>query len=217
MQDPRISIFESRKGCYNLIHQVILALDQASETDGQNALSVKRRTEAYDVVDSSMDEVFQTDLFDWYLAQGRTERLLEIQSPFVVTYLQRRSTEDIDHANLLWKYYSQAERYNDAAGVQLALAKSDFVLPLDRRIEYLSLAKANANTYAPGIARPARQILLREISDLLDLANIQDDILQRLKADERITPERRPVVLQRLNGSILSLNDVRILPRQLEP
>lgn len=213
MQDPRISVIESRKQCYDLIHQVILALDQASqapEIDCPNSLSVKRRTEAYDVVDSSMDEVFQTDLYDWYLAQGRTERLLEIQSPFVVTYLQRKSTEDIAHANLLWKYYSQAERYNDAAGVQLALAKSEFDLPLDRRIEYLSLAKANANTYTPGIARPARQVLLREVSDLLDLANIQDDILQRLRADERMSPERRPDVLNHLNGAILNLNEVCI-------
>lgn len=184
--------------------------------DVPNSLSAKRRMEAYDVVDSSMDEVFQTDLYDWYLAQGRTERLLEIQSPFIVTYLQRKSTEDIDHANLLWKYYSQAERFNDAAGVQLALAKSEFLLPLDRRIEYLSLAKANASTYAPGIARPARQVLLREISDLLDIANIQDDVLQRLRGDERIAPPRRPDVLQNLNGPILNLTDVSIpAPRHL--
>lgn len=190
---------------------MILSLDQASliqDLSAANSQSSKRRTEAYEVVATSMDEVFQTDLYDWYLEQGRTERLLEIQSPFVERYLERKSLDDIVHANLLWKYYAQAERYNDAAAIQLALAKSAFDLSLDKRIEYLSLAKANANTYLPGIARSARQVLLREISDLLDIANIQDDLLQRLKGDERITATRKPDVLKGLDGSILSLSDV---------
>lgn len=157
-----------------------------------------------------MDEVFQTDLYDWYLAQGLIERLLGIQSPYIVTYLRRKASDDIASANLLWRYFSQVEQYKDAAEVQLALAKSEFVLPLDRRIEYLSLAKANANTYAPGSGRPARQVLLREISDLLDVANIQDDILQRLKMDDRLTAERQVEVVNELNSQIQSLSHVRI-------
>ncbi len=192
-----------------------MSLDQASSqdptvTNGQNSLSLKRRTEAYDVVASSVDEVFLTDLYDWYLEQGRTESLLEIKSPFVETYLRRKSSDAIVHANLLWKYYGQAERYSEAASVQLFLAKSAFSLSLDRRIEYLSLAKANANSFLPGIARPTRQVLLREIADLLDVANIQDDLLQRLRGDERIAPDRKPEVLKELDGPILSLTEVSI-------
>ena len=210
-----MAIFQSRKRCYDLIHQVILSLDdapnQASDlADAQTSLFARRRSEAYNVVDTSMDEVFQTDLYDWYLAQGLTERLLGIQSPYVVTYLRRKASDDIASANLLWRYFSQAEQYRDAAEIQLALAKSEFVLPLNRRIEYLSLAKANANTYTPGSARPARQALLREISDLLEVANIQDDVLQRLKMDDRLTPERQVDVVNELNGQIQTLNHVRI-------
>lgn len=213
LQDPRSSVFLARKSCYNLIHQVIRALDYASSqtpdiVDGRLTVSAKRQREAYEVVDTSEDEVFQTDLYDWYLAEGRAERLLEIKSRYVVTYLQRKSSDDIAHADLLWKYYCQADRYSDAAAVQLALAKSPFELPLDRRIEYLSRAKANANTYTAGVSRPTRQVLLREVSDLLDVANIQDDLLQRLKADERIAPERRPEVLNDLDGLILNLTEV---------
>ena len=152
--------------------------------------------------------MFQTDLYDWYLAQGQTDRLLEIQSPYIISYLQRKSSDDIAHADLLWKYYTQSERYHDAAGVQLALSKSAFALSLDRRIEYLSRAKANASTHVLGGSRQTRQSLLREVSDLLDLANIQDDILQRLKADPRITSQRKPEVVQELNGQILSLSDL---------
>lgn len=179
--------------------------------DGQYVLAARRRTEAYEVIDTSDDEAFQTDLYDWYLSQGRTDRILEIQSPYIVTYLQRRSSDDIAHADLLWKYHSQAGHNHEAADVQLALAKSQFSLTLDRRIEYLGRAKANASTPSPGIARHTRYQLLREVSDLLDLANIQSDLLQRLRLDERVSADRRPAIIEALNGPILPMNNVRTI------
>lgn len=206
-------MFAKRKQCYDLIHQVITALARSASqvpdiVDGQYTLASRRRTEAYDVIDTSEDEVFQTDLYDWYLAQGQADRLLSVNSPYVITYLQRKSSGDIAHADLLWRYYNQVERYHDAATVQLALAKSTFTLSLDRRIEYLSRAKANASTHKPGLGRQTRQTLLREISDLLDVANIQDDLLQRLKGDARIAQDRKPEVVKELDGPILGLTEV---------
>ena len=194
------------------MYLVISSVDQASSqapemVDGQYTLSAKRKSEAYNVIHNSDDEVFQTDLYDWYLAKGWTERLLEVVSPYIVIYLQRKSSDDVAHADLLWNYYARSNRFYDAASVQLQLAKSDFPLGLDQRIEYLSRAKANASTYTPGIGRQPRQQLLHEISDLLDVANIQDDLLQRLKEDTRITPERRPEVLKKLNGQVLGLTE----------
>lgn len=207
-QDQRAAAFESRKRCYNLIQQVTRILDQASTQgpsmiDGQYTLAAKRRAEAYDVINTSNDEAFQTDLYDWYLSQERTDRLLDIQSPYIVTYLERKSSDNIEHADLLWKYHSQRGQNHEAAVVQLMLAKSEFNLSLDRRIEYLGRAKANASTTSPGIPRHARYQLLRDVSDLLDVANIQGDLLQRLKGDERIPADRRPAVINDLDGALV--------------
>ncbi|KAL9136360.1 MAG: hypothetical protein Q9175_002436 [Cornicularia normoerica] len=207
-QDQRAAAFESRKRCYNLIHHVITILDQASTQgpsmiDGQYTLAAKRRAEAYDVINTSNDEAFQTDLYDWYLSQERTDRLLDIQSPYIVIYLERKASGNITHADLLWKYHSQRGQNHEAAVVQLMLARSDFKLSLDRRIEYLGRAKANASTTSPGIARHARYQLLRDVSDLLDVANIQSDLLQRLKGDERIPADRRPAVINDLDGALV--------------
>ncbi len=176
--------------------------------DGQYSLAVQRRTEAYEVIDTSDDEAFQTDLYDWYLARGKTDRILEIQSPYIVTYLQRRSSDDIAHADLLWKYHSQSGHNHEAADVQLALARSQFALSLDKRIEYLGRAKANASTPSPGVARQTRYQLLREVSDLLDIANIQSDVLQRLRNDERVPADRRPGIEEDLNGPLLPMTQV---------
>lgn len=176
--------------------------------DGQLTLSGKRREEAGDEINTADDEVFQTDLYDWYLQNDRADQLLEVESPYIITYLQRRSSEDVAHADLLWRYYVQKERYQDAAVVQLALAKSRFALSLDKRIEYLGNARTNASTTRPGIVRSSRTEVLREVSDLLEVANIQSDLVQRLRSDDRITADRRPKVMEELDGAILPLTVV---------
>lgn len=213
-QDKRQEAFEARRKCYELIHHVILSIEQSSTEspdmlDGHLTLSGKRREEAAEQIDMSEDEVFQTDLYDWYLQENRPDKLLEVESPYVITYLERRSSEDISHADMLWQYYLQNERFQDAAMVQLALGKSEFTLSLDQRIKYLGNAKTNASTTRPGIKRSIRNDVLREVSDLLDVANIQSDLLQRLKGDSRITADRRPTVIKELDGTILPLSVVR--------
>lgn len=179
--------------------------------DGQYTPLAKRRNEAYSVISDSNDEVFLTSLYDWYLEQGWSDRLLATQSPFVVTYLERKSIDDIFHADLLWRYYAQSERYFDAARVQFQLAQSAFVLPLSRRIEYLGQARANASTFTHEIGRQSRQRLLQEIGNLMDVANIQDDLLQRLKEDERLSKESKNAVLKEIDGPIQDLTLVCLI------
>lgn len=181
--------------------------------DGQYTLSAKRKREAYDVINESPDEVFQINLYDWYLNEGWNERLLAIDSPFVVSYLQRKSVEDVARADLLWRYYAHYHNYLEAAKVQLQLAKSTFDLTLEQRIEYLSRARANASTKTIGMSemgrpRQSRQELIREASDLLDVANVQGDLLQRMRADTRLTKERRPQVIKQLNGQVLPIDEL---------
>jgi nuclear pore complex protein Nup155 len=211
--DARKSKFEVRRRCYDLVHQVIQEVDKSMEqeaafVDGRPSQTATRRNEAYDVISRSTDETFLTNLYDWYLSQGWTDRLLATDSPFIVTYLKRKSTEDIAHADLLWKYYGQSSQFYEAARVQLQLAKSGFNLTLDRRIEYLSRARANASTDTQGANRKSKQKLLQEISDFLDVANLQDEVLQRLKEDARLPAERRDQVLARVDGPVLSITEV---------
>jgi nuclear pore complex protein Nup155 len=59
--------------------------------------------------------------------------------------------------------------------------------------------------------RQSRQELLRNITDHLDIANIQDDVLQRIKGDERLAGKRREDVIDHLNGQIHPLDEVSFL------
>jgi nuclear pore complex protein Nup155 len=214
--DSRKAKIDFRRRCYDLVHDVIKAVDETMEqepafVDGRPSLTATRRNEAYDVMNRSTDELFLTNLYDWYLSQGWTDRLLATDSPFIVTYLERKSTEDISHADLLWKYHGQSGRFYDAACVQLQLAKSGFELTLDRRIEYLSRARANASTYSQGGNRKSKQKLLQEVTEYLDVANLQDEVLQRLKDDARLPAERRKEVLGRVDGPVLSITEVSFM------
>lgn len=210
--DPRKDLFAKRKQCYDLIHHTITSVDQttAGLQEGQQTIASKRRAEAYEVINDSRDEVFQNNLYDWYISQGWEDRLLDITSPVVITYLRRRMEKDPAHADLLWKFYAHHDNFLEAASVQLLLAKSSFDINLEGRITYLSRARTNASIRTTSLldSRQSRHQLLREISDLLDVASIQAEILQRMKTDSRLTETRRPQVLQQLDGSILDVGEL---------
>ncbi|TKA31276.1 hypothetical protein B0A50_02121 [Salinomyces thailandicus] len=215
--DPRKPAFEARKQCYELVFEIIRNLDQVTEgqpqeVDGRWSLAAKRRGEAYDVVNGSDDAVFQTFLYDWYVQQGRQDRLLEIDSPFVVEYLKQRSRESRAAADLLWRYYAHNNDYLSAAATQLDLAKGFFDLSLEERIGYLSRARTNASTRQIALmdSRQSKQQLLRQISDLIEVAAIQDDLLQRMRAEPRLTGPRRDQVLQDLGrtAGILPIDEL---------
>lgn len=210
--DAREKAFNDRKHCYDLIHQVLQNLDEASSrepemVDGRLSLMATKRREAYDVVNNSEDEVFHFDLYEWYIEQGWTDRILAIDSKHVVTFLQRLSESDAAHADLLCRFYTNRHQFFEAAGVQFDLANSDFDLGIKDRITLLSLAKANASVTTAGVSRQQQQMLSHSVSDLLDIAHIQDDLLERLVTDERITEEQRHVeIRQALDGKILDLS-----------
>jgi nuclear pore complex protein Nup155 len=217
--DVRKSSYDKRAACYTLVCNVIEAVDHAYNNQGPIQEGVvsqmtRRKFEAYEQINHSDDEVFQNYLYDWYMSKGWAERLLDINSPYVVEYLRQSSEKDLAHADLLWRYYAHYNDFLSAAETQYQLAKSSLRLTLEKRIEYLSRARANASTRQNGFSetgvrnRQSRQELLRNISDHLDIANIQDDILQKIRSDVRLSSPRREEVIERLNGDILPLDEV---------
>jgi nuclear pore complex protein Nup155 len=219
--DVRREYFEKRASCYDLVLKVIDAVDVAYNSqgpvpDGVISQIADRKLQAYGQIDQSDDEVFQNFLYDWYMQQGWHHRLLEINSPFVIEYLRQSSDKDLAHANLLCRYYAHHKDNLSAAEAQFQLAKSSLDLSLAQRIEILANAKLNASTRTTGFSetgvrnRQSRQELLRNISDHLDIANIQDDVLQKIKGDDRLSGKRREEVLLYLDGPIRALDEVSL-------
>lgn len=211
--DARKQAFDLREECYKLIFATIRALDQTTAdapelVDGRHTLAVKRRNEAYTLVDGSDDLVFLTCLYDWYVRElNQPDRLLTIENNYVVEYLRKRSQENRGHADLLWRYFAHYNDYLQSASVQLEIAQSHFDISLEDRIGYLSRARTNASTRQTAItdSRQTKQKLLREVSDLLEIASVQDEILNRVRSDPRYSGE------EARNGHVQALNS-QILP-----
>ena len=211
--DNRRSFWVYSQRCYDLIHDVVNAVDQTSASDtisrqGRVSLTGRRRNEAYEVIAHSVDRLFLTNLYDWYLSQGWTDRLLATDSTFIVPYLEKKEQTEPAHADLLWQYFLGKRRPHDAARVQFQLARSSFHFPLAKRIEYLSQANTNVQTQVPGANRRNLQILRSELTEFLDVANLQDDLLQRLRSDSRLIGSERVQVLGELDGPILTATEV---------
>ncbi|KAJ9156386.1 Nucleoporin-domain-containing protein [Pleurostoma richardsiae] len=211
--DPRKGAFDARKRCYDLIHETMQNLDAISALepemiDGKMTLTATKRAEAYSVVNDSDDEVFHVDLYEWYIDQNWTERILAIESPHVINFLQRLAATDARHADLLCRFYTHRNRFFEAAQVQADLAKSDFAIGIKDRITLLSRAKGNASVSTTGVSRQQQQMLNHEVTELLEIAHIQDDLLERLKADGRIPDERKAEVERALDGPIQGLTEL---------
>ncbi|RKF83939.1 Nucleoporin NUP170 [Golovinomyces cichoracearum] len=212
--DSRIPLYNFRKQCYDLIHKILEDVDNSCGSepelaDGKPTSSAARRNEARQIISKSDDELFQFDLYEWYLSQGLERTLLSVDSDYVVRFLTRSANTNLERADLLWKLYQGRENFYEAASVQLGLAKSDFPIPLSRRIEYLCRAKANASALlshqTQSIGRQARQILQSQVTELLDVANIQDEVLHRLNHDPRGYDEVREKFKAQLDGQIQDL------------
>lgn len=211
--DPRKKEFDERRVCYSLIHEVLDNLEVAfagepEMIDGRHTLAATKRMEAYTVVNDSSDEVFHFDLYEWYIEKDWTDRILSIDSPHVITYLQRLAETDYQHAELLCRFYTHRSRFFEAAQVQATLAKSDLTISLKDRITLLSRAKGNASVNTIGVSRQQQQLLNHEVTELLEIAHIQDDLLERLKADPRISADKTPDLEEALDGPIKNVSEV---------
>jgi nuclear pore complex protein Nup155 len=209
--DKREEAYDVRLQSYTLVKDVIKALEADTESapaqvDGKYTLVTKRLNEAYDVINGSDDIVFLTDLYDWYVGDlNQPDRLLNIDNPYVVDYLRKRSQDHRLHNDLLWRYYVHHNDFLQAASVQLALARSCFdELSLSDRIGYLSRAHTNAETRTSIItdSRQSKQRLLREVDDLIEIAKVQQDLLERLLNDSRIDPEQKKTIEHELGSEV---------------
>ncbi|KAF8460382.1 Non-repetitive/WGA-negative nucleoporin C-terminal-domain-containing protein [Kalaharituber pfeilii] len=211
--DPRAASYKRRQECYQLVFHALDAVDSAStkapETvDGHLSGPARTRNQTWDLVYTSDDEVFHHDLYDWLFSRGQGGQLLEIDSPFALDYLKRRSLESLGHAELLWQYHARREDYYGAANVLYRLARGDFNLTLEQRLEFLSRARGFCSSAGPAGARQRMTDLSHSIQEELDVAVIQDEVLKRIREDERISEAKKTSLISELDTELITLSDL---------
>lgn len=152
----------------------------------------------------SVDELFHTKLYEWLCEKNLSNKLLEVQSPYVETFLKKKAETDSSSTNyldLMWKFYERRGNFFNAAHILDKLAsKSSAEYGLVERLEYLSRAKCCVEA----LATPGEY--LRELEEKMDVARIQTQILKELKHFPE-TPAIQEAISQ-LNYSLMDLTQL---------
>ena len=157
----------------------------------------------------SQDELLHVAVFDWMVSKHLTSELITVQQPSLETYLVRTCEQSPDLCDLLWKYYEKSMNHAAAAKVlhKLALRPGTSVT-LPQRIEYLARAVMCMRSDQVGCA-PQLGVFLRELEDMIDVARIQQQVLEaviKLKGRHRMAED----AILRLNSSLLEITQVML-------
>lgn len=226
--DAREEFYRRRLQIYQLIFDVLDKVDRQVEyqenknsgkVDGDEPVShghlpqeaedlSRLRDHAYSVCFSSEDELFHYSFYGWYLSKGLEDRLLEMDTKYIRSFLITNAKNNMKIADLLWVYYQKNQEFYSSAEVLYGLAKSDYEIALSDRIEYLSRAKGYCNCDAPPHLRHPMSVLGSNVEDLLEIASIQDDILRAIRQDGRFSDEKRREAIAMLDGRVLEVSDL---------
>lgn len=206
--DNRADFYRKRKAVYQLVFDTLDQVDKFASNAEPDSIPIHLRDETWELAYDSDDEVFHNSLYDWLFEKGLPDRLLAVDSAFILPYLVRRAGNKLDHAELLWQYYARRDNFFAAAEVLYELAKSPFKLSLEKRLEYYSRSKGFCSSHGPYGIRQKMNELSHTIQDELDIAVIQDDILRRIKEDSRIQDDKKRQLIEALDDQVIPLTDV---------
>ncbi|SCU83746.1 LAFA_0D05468g1_1 [Lachancea sp. 'fantastica'] len=215
-QDPRKSFYEKRILAYELVFETLVKVDEkvagaiATGVTAMNNIEelTKLKEESYKTALKYNDKLFHYQLYDWLVSQNCQEKLLQLDTDFILMYLQEHSQGSLEISNLLWVYQSKRSHFFPAAQILYSLAISDFEISLGQRIEYLSRANGFCNSMcAPGERQQMIQ-LGGMIQEIFDVASVQDDILALVRNDIRITKSTKEDLIQQLDGKVLPVSDL---------
>ncbi|KAJ4448862.1 hypothetical protein ANN_00253 [Periplaneta americana] len=155
----------------------------------------------------SQDELMHVAVFDWLVSKNLTGELIAVHQPSLEMYLVQKAEQSPDVCDLLWKYYEKNMNHAAAAKILHKLAVRPGVhVTLLQRIEYLARAVMCMRSDQVGYA-PQLGVFLRELEDKIDVARIQQQILEaisKMKGRHRLAEE----AITRLNSNLLEITQL---------
>ncbi|TCD69902.1 hypothetical protein EIP91_005726 [Steccherinum ochraceum] len=183
--DIREPLWQARLRCYDLVLDSLSVFEeQCGKVPSSGGLDDPEtvRTHAYELAFASEDEMFHSVLYDWLIQRGLADELLEMRPVYLEAHLRREPVTE-QKLQLLWQFYVKDKQPLRAAEVLGALAEtSDFDLPLDSRLEYLTLAVGNAKSHPISTSGNHEEALafLTDLEEKLDVAQVQLELYHAL-------------------------------------
>ncbi|CDK28483.1 unnamed protein product [Kuraishia capsulata CBS 1993] len=227
--DPKKKAYEKRVSIYELVFKVLVDVDERTVESIQkvsltgdlisegafvdeNGKIVSRftqlRDESYRTCFEYPDKLFHFELYKWFVSQGVGEKLLDVDTPYVLPFLEENSKKGIQMAKLLWLYHAKKQNYFAAAQILYDLSLSTFEIDLANRIQFLSRANGFCNCVCPPNLRQEMNQLSSQTTDLITVANVQDELLSTILKDPRIGTDAKERAVEDLNGNILGISEL---------
>ncbi|XP_052776486.1 nuclear pore complex protein Nup155-like isoform X2 [Mya arenaria] len=217
----------ARKDCYKCITETLGYLMTASVPQGATVIpkspgpppapdasrmSIEDadhyKNEVFRLALKSDDELFHVSLYEWLFNMNMTEKLLEIQTPFLEPFLKQRSSYqagDVAALDLLWKYYEKIENYPAAARILARLAERHGTdVDLQKRIVLLSRAIMCAKSATSRVASAAEGEFLHELEEKMEVARLQMNVLRAL-SQETIGGPNVQEAISKLESDLLDI------------
>ncbi|KAL3272939.1 hypothetical protein HHI36_014397 [Cryptolaemus montrouzieri] len=191
--DEGFSYYCRRNDIYQEIVNMLNVVYQQNE---DSTISFVNRTqsaapeETHDMTRRIIQEILDTDddimqivLYGWMISKHMTNDLIKISNQSLEMFLTYNSQKDcdIEVMDLLWKYYESNNNHSAAAKILSKLASLEGnSLNLKQRLAYLARAIMCMSNSQTGYA-PCLGVYLRDLEDKLDVAKVQEQILNTLQ------------------------------------
>uniref|UniRef100_A0AAY4CWY0 Nuclear pore complex protein Nup155 n=1 Tax=Denticeps clupeoides TaxID=299321 RepID=A0AAY4CWY0_9TELE len=148
----------------------------------------------------SSDELFHIALYNWLIQVDLTDKLLEVNSPFLEEHLMHMIKQDqnkVHNLDLLWRYYEKSRNFGKAAHVLARLADMHSMdISLKQRLEYISRAILSAKSSSCTFSQGTDGEFLHELEEKMEVLRIQVQIQETLKRQYSHHPSAQTAVSQ---------------------
>ncbi|CAB1441661.1 unnamed protein product [Pleuronectes platessa] len=206
-EDDRVGqqAFQERLGCYKCITDTMQELVNQSKaapqspsvpkqpgppvmTSDPNMLSNEEATAHFEqmlgLAQRSQDELFHIALYNWLIQADLTDKLLEVNSPYLEEHLMHMIKQDqnkVHNMDLLWRYYEKNRNFSKAANVLSRLADMlSTEISLKQRLEYIARAILSAKSSSCISAQASDGEFLHGLEEKMELVRIQVQIQDTL-------------------------------------
>ncbi|XP_061590072.1 nuclear pore complex protein Nup155 isoform X2 [Cololabis saira] len=213
--------FHERLSCYKCITDTMQELVNQSKaapqspsvpkqpgppvmTSDPNMLSNEEATAHFEqmlgLAQRSQDELFHIALYNWLIQADLTDKLLELNSPYLEEHLMHMIKKDqskVHNLDLLWRYYEKNRDFGKAAHVLARLADMHSTeISLKQRLEYIARAILSAKSSSCISNQTTYGEFLHGLEEKMELVRIQVQIQETLIRQYPNFPPVKTVVSQ---------------------
>uniref|UniRef100_A0A3B3CZA3 Nuclear pore complex protein Nup155 n=1 Tax=Oryzias melastigma TaxID=30732 RepID=A0A3B3CZA3_ORYME len=187
-------------------------------TSDPNMLSNEEATAHFEhmlgLAQRSQDELFHIALYNWLIQADLTDKLLEVNSPYLEEHLMHMIKQDqskVHNMDLLWRYYEKNRNFGKAAHVLARLADMHSTeISLKQRLEYIARAILSAKSSSSISAHASDGEFLHELEEKMELVRIQVQIQETLIRQYSHHPSVKNVISQ-LDSELMDITKLAII------